>query len=73
MAFMLQKKLVVESIATRYLRTLLGLFSPSVIGQSSCRILTTHDKTRPTSNDDWSIRLRENRPDRALKHLAAML
>ena len=29
--------------------------------------------TRPILHDDWLIRLGENRPDKALKHLAAML
>ena len=51
-----------QSTATKYLRALLGLFSPNLIDQSSCRILTTHAKTRPILHDDWSIRLGENRP-----------
>ena len=66
-------KPLVMSIATKCWRTLSGLFSPDLIGQSSCRILTTHDKTRPILHDDWSIRLGENRPDWTLKHLVAML
>ena len=49
------------------------LFSPNLIDQSSCRILTTDAKTRPILHDDWSIWLGENRPDMVLKHLAAML
>ena len=53
--------------------TLSGLFSPNLIHQSSCSILITHAKIRPILYDDWSIRLRENRPDWALKHLAAIL
>ena len=53
--------------------TLSGLFSPNIIGQPSCKILTTHAKTWPILHDDWSIRLGENRPNRALMHLAAML
>ena len=48
-------------------------FSPNLKDQSSCRILTTHAKARPMLHDDWSIRLGENRPDRALKHMAAIL
>ena len=50
------------SIAAKCLRTLAGLFSPNLIDQSSCRILTTHANTRPILHDDWSIRLGENRP-----------
>ena len=54
-----------------------SLFSPSLVNQSSCRILTTHAKARPILHDDWSIRLGENRPyksskkfgDYALSHL----
>ena len=61
------------SIAAKFLRTMASLFSPNLIDQSSCRILSTHAKARPILRDDWSIRLGENRPDRALKHLAAML
>ena len=61
------------SIAAKCLRTLSGLFSPNLVDQSSRRILTTHAKTRPILHDDWSIKLGENRPDKALKHLAAML
>ena len=49
-----------------------SIFS-QLIDQSSCRILTTHAKTRPTLHDDWSIRFGENRADRVLKHLASML
>ena len=61
------------SIAVKLLGILPGLFSPNVIDQLSCRILTTHAKTRLILHDDWSIRLGENRPDRALTHLIAML
>ena len=60
-------------IAAKCLRTLSGLFSANLIYQSSCEILTAHAKTRPILNDDWSIRLGENRPDSVLKHLMAML
>ena len=35
--------------------------------------MTTHAKARPILHADWPIRLGENRPDRALKHLVAML
>ena len=62
-----------SSIVAKYLRTLSSLFSPNLIDQSSCRIMTTHTKSRPILHDDWSIRLGENRPDSVLKHLAAML
>ena len=62
-----------NTVAAECLRTVSSLFSISLIDQSSCRILTTHTKARPILHDDWSIRLGENRPDRALKHLAAML
>ena len=59
--------------AFKCLRTFSDLFSPTIIDQSSCRILTTHAKNTPILHDDWSIRLGENRPDRALTHLAVML
>ena len=61
------------SIAAKRLRTLSSLFSLNLIHQSSCRIMTIHAKTRPILHADWSIRLGENGPDRALKHLAATL
>ena len=61
------------SVAAKCLRTLSGLFSPNLIDQSSCWILTTHAKIRPILHDDWSIRLGENRLDKALKHLTAIL
>ena len=48
-------------------------FLPKLIDQSSCGILITHAKTRPILHYDWSISLGGNRPDRAVKHLAAML
>ena len=64
-------KLYAVSIVAKCLRTLSGLFSPNLIVQSSCRILITHAKIRPILHDDWSIRLGENRLDKALKHLAA--
>ena len=44
-----------------------ALGSIAAIDQSSCRILTTHAMIRSILHDDWSIRLGENRPDRALK------
>ena len=60
-------------MAAKCLRALSGLFSPNLIDQSSCRILTTHAKTRPILHDDWSIWLGENRLGRVFKHLVAML
>ena len=69
----MEYKLTQESIAAKCLRTMSSLFSPNLIDQSSCRILTIHAKVRPILHDDWSIRLGENRPDRTLKYLAAML
>ena len=69
----LSNQLVCPSIAAEYLRTMLSLFSPNLIDQSSSRILTTHAKPRPILDDDWPNRLGENGPDRALKHLAGML
>ena len=54
------------TIATKYLRAQTGLFSPNLNGQSSCRILITHEKTRPMLQDDWSTRLGENRSDQTL-------
>ena len=55
-------------IAVKCLRTLAGLFSPNLIDQSSCRILISHARTRPIFHNGWSIRLGENRPDRAQCH-----
>ena len=62
-----------QSIAAKCLRTMSSLFSPNLIDQSLCKILATHAKSRPILHDDWSIKLGENRPDRALGHLTAML
>ena len=59
-------------IAAECLKTLSVLFSLNLIDQLSCRILTTHAKTRPILHDDWSIKLKGNRPKRAVKHLVAM-
>ena len=56
-----------DSIAAKCLRALSGLFSPKLIDQSSCMILTIHAKTRPILHDDWSIRLGENRLYRSSK------
>ena len=61
------------SIAAECFRAPLGLFSPNLIDQSACRILTTHTKARPILHDDWSNRLGENSPNWARKHLEAML
>ena len=60
-------------VADKCLRTLSCLSSPNLIDQSSCSILTTRAKARPNLHNDLSIRLGENRLDRALKHSAAML
>ena len=51
----------VNGIAAKCLRALSGLFSPNLIDQSLCRILTTHVTTRPNLHDDWSVRLGEHR------------
>ena len=61
------------SIDATFLTALSGLFSPNLIDQSSCMILTTHAKTRPILHDDWSIRLGKNRLYRSSQHFAAML
>ena len=61
------------SIAAKCLGTLSGLFPPNLINQSSCRILTTHAKTRPILHDDWRIRLGENRLERAMLALSVSL
>ena len=52
----------VDSIAIKCLRALSGIFSPYLIDQSSCRILITHAKTRPSLHRNCSFRLGENRP-----------
>ena len=54
-------------------RALSGLFSPNLIHQSSCKMGLVLACVVRTLHDDWSIRLGENRPDRVLEHLAAML
>ena len=48
------------SIAAKCLRALSRLFSPNLIDQSSCSILTTYAKKSPILHDDWSISLGEN-------------
>ena len=68
-----KRSLCCTSITAKCLRTQSGLLSPNLIDQSSCRIPKTQAKARPVLHDDWSIRMGENRPDRALKHLEAML
>ena len=60
------------STAAKCLRTAPSLFSPNLIDQSSCT-MTTHPKAKPILHDDWPVRLGEYRPDRAFKHLVAML
>ena len=49
------------------------VFSPNLIDQSSCRMGLVLACMVRIVLDDWSIRLGENRPDRVLKQLAAML
>ena len=41
--------------------------------KSLCRVALVVISLVRILHDDWSIRLGENRPDRALKHLVAML
>ena len=66
-------KLNTEKLVVKCLRTLSGLSAPKLVNQSSCRILTTHAKTRPVLHDGWSIRSGENRPDSVRKHMVAKL
>ena len=61
------------SIVAKCLRTLSSLFSPDLVDQSSCRIMTTYAKARPILHADWPIKFGEDRPDMALKHMAAIL
>ena len=49
------------------------VFSPNLIDQSSCKMGLVLVCVVRILHDDWSIRLGENRPARALKHLAAIL
>ena len=62
-----------NSIAAECFRAQLGPFSPNLIDQSSCRMDLVLACVIRILHDDGSIRLRENRPDGARKHLAAML
>ena len=50
-----------------------SLFSLYLIDQSSCKMGLVITCVVRILHDDWSIRLGENRPDGALKHLAVML
>ena len=55
------------------MRTISGQFSGNLIDKSPYRILTTHARTSPILHDAWSLKLGENRPNRTLKYLVAML
>ena len=61
------------SIAAKCLRALSGLFSPNLIDQSACRMSLALACVVIILHDDWSISLGENRRNRGLKHLVAML
>ena len=54
--------LVLHDIAVKCLRTLSGLFSPNLIDQSSCKMGLVLACVVRTLQDDWPIRLGENRP-----------
>ena len=60
-------------IAAKCFRALSHLFSSNQIDQSSCKMILLFAGVVRFLYDDWSIRLRENRPFRVLKHLAAIL
>ena len=62
-----------DSIGAKCLRTLSGLFSPNLMDQSSCKMGLALACAVRILHGDWSIRLGESRPDKVLKHLAAML
>ena len=64
---------VKHRIAATCFRAQLGLFSPNLIDQSSCRMGQVLACVVRILHDDWSIRLGENKPDEARKHLVAML
>ena len=66
-------ELLLRSIAAKCLRALSGLFSPNLIGQSACKMDLALACVVLILRDDWSIWSGENRLDRVLKHLAAML
>ena len=66
-------ELTLASIVARCFRAQLGLFSPNLIDQSSCRMGLVLACVVRILHDDWSIRLGENRPDEARKYLVAML
>ena len=67
------KSSAVSSIATKCLRALSGLFSPNLINQSLCNMDLVLACGVRILQEDWSIRLGENRLEKVLKHLAAML
>ena len=61
------------SIIAKCSIALLGLFSPNVIDQSSCKMGLVLACMVIILHDDWSIRSGINGPDMACSHLAAML
>ena len=64
---------VYMAIAVKCLRALFGLFSPNLIDQSSCRMGLALTCVVRLLDDDWSIRLGENKLCMVLRHLGAML
>ena len=66
-------KLIQFSITAKCLRALSGLFSPNLISQPSCKMDLVLACVVRILQDDWSIRLGENRLDRVLKHFVTML
>ena len=61
------------SIAAKCFRALSGLFSPNLIDQSSCRILTTHAKTRSFCMMIGQLYWEKIDLIKVLKELSAML
>ena len=53
-----------DSIVTKSLKTLSGLFSPNLIDQSSCKMSLVLACVVRILHDDWSIRLGEYRLDK---------
>ena len=72
-AFQCYVSIVPVSTAANCLIALLGLFSPNLTDQSACKMGLALACVVVILHDDWSIRSGENRLDRVLKHLAAML
>ena len=62
-----------QSIAAKCLRALSGIFSSNLIDQSACKMGLALACVIIILHDDWSIRSRENKLNRILKHFAAML